>query len=115
MNQNKTDLGSAVDSEKNGNALGLAAAGNLGLCLVLRRLRYIMERHLDWLRNFEPAGFVGAPGNGWFTKPFLVRTTFQTMLVLAALASVALMAITANQAGWIGKDTSGRSIDFYNQ
>ncbi|MCZ4288416.1 class I SAM-dependent methyltransferase [Hoeflea alexandrii] len=95
--------------------LGLAAAGNFGLCLVLTRLRYIMECHLIWLRNFEPSVFVGAPGDGWFTKPFLVRRTFQIMLVLAALASVILMAITAKQAGWIGNGISGASVEFYNQ
>lgn len=95
--------------------LGLAASGNIGLCLVLTRLRYVMERHLNWLQEFEPGLFVGAPGDGWLTKPFLVRRTFQSMLVLGALASMALMGITAKQAGWFGKDASGRSISFYNQ
>jgi SAM-dependent methyltransferase len=67
----------------------MAAAGNVGLIIILHRLRFIMERYLGWLRDAAPAGFVSAEGRG-LQSPFVVRRTFQGLLALAAAVSLAL-------------------------
>lgn len=95
--------------------LGLAAAGNLGLLVVLQRLRYIMQGYLVWLKKFDPEGFVEAPGDDFFTRPYMVRRTFQLVLTLAAIASLILMGATIQQAGWIGEDSSARAVAFYER
>ncbi|MEN3148472.1 class I SAM-dependent methyltransferase [Neorhizobium sp. IRAMC:178] len=95
--------------------LGLAAAGNIGLLIVLYRLRYVMERYLGWLKNFDQGGYVGAPGDGFFTKPYMVRSTFQIMLLLAAITSAILMVATMNTAGWFGDGSGSRAVAFYER
>jgi SAM-dependent methyltransferase len=96
--------------------LGLAADGNVGLLVILTRLRYIMERYLDWLRAFDTAMFVEAPGAGPLSRPLMVRTVFQVMLGLAAMASILLMTAPAKQMGWWGKGASSdASIIFYDR
>jgi SAM-dependent methyltransferase len=74
--------------------LFLAAAGNGALCIVIIRLRYVMEQHLKWLEIWYPAGFVSAKGTGWH-RPRLVRSLFQFMLLLAATLSLVLLVVTA--------------------
>lgn len=95
--------------------LGLAAVGNVGLLVVLFRLRYVMQRHLEWLEAFNGAGFVGAPGRGLFTKPFMVRSIFQLLLFLAAVTSCILMVTTMKTAGRLGNETSSRAVEFYER
>lgn len=74
--------------------LFLAFAGNLILCLVIVRLRFVMEQYLEWLRaNYQP-GFVPAEGQVWYHKSFVVRRSFQFMLALAACLSLILLIIT---------------------
>lgn len=80
--------------------LFLAAAGNIALFVVLLRLRFVMEQHLNWLKANHPAAFISAKGEQWYNKPFVVRTAFQTMLLLAAVLSVALLIVTAWQVNW---------------
>jgi SAM-dependent methyltransferase len=69
--------------------LFMAFAGNIGLMVVLHRLRFIMERYLSWLADAAPSGFVSAEGS-WLESPFVVRRTFQLLLLLAAGVSLAL-------------------------
>ncbi|MCX8999993.1 methyltransferase domain-containing protein [Rhizobiaceae bacterium BDR2-2] len=95
--------------------LALAAVANLGLLVVLFRLRYVMQRHLDWLEAFNAAGFVGAPGAGFLTRPFMVRSIFQLLLFLAAVTSSVLMIGTMKSAGWIGDTSSSRAVAFYER
>jgi len=57
--------------------LFLAAAGNAALFIVIHRLRYVMERYLNWLENKYPPGFVSAHGDRWYHKSFVVRTSIQ--------------------------------------
>lgn len=73
----------------------LAAAGNAALFIIILRLRYVMEQHLKWLEANYPAGFVSARGVEWYNRPFLVRTLFQFMLLLAAALSLMLFVVTA--------------------
>lgn len=73
----------------------LAAAGNAALFIIILRLRFVMEQHLKWLEANYPPGFVSARGEQWYNKPFLVRTLFQSMLLLAAALSLALLVVTA--------------------
>lgn len=73
--------------------LALAALGDMGLIVVLARLRYILERYLKWLNAAHPRGFVGAEGNKWYNAPETVKRTFQVMLFCAALISVVLLVL----------------------
>lgn len=75
--------------------LVLAVSGNGALFIIILRLRFVMERHLNWLETSYPAGFVSARGKQWYNKPFLVRTLFQSMLLLAATLSLMLLGVTA--------------------
>lgn len=78
----------------------LAALGNVALFIVILRLRFVMEQHLVWLKANYPEGFVSAVGKEWYNKPFVVRTSFQGMLLLAAILSSVLFMITARQTNW---------------
>lgn len=85
--------------------LFLAAAGNGALFVVILRLRFVMEQHLKWLEAAHPDGFVSAKGKEWYNKPFVVRTSFQGMLFLAAVLSIVLLVLT----GWnTWKEAMGR-------
>ncbi|MBP2614111.1 class I SAM-dependent methyltransferase [Agrobacterium pusense] len=96
--------------------LALAAIANLGLLIVLFRLRYVMQRHLDWLEAFNASGFVGAPGKSFLTRPLMVRSIFQLLLFLAAITSSGLMVSTMVGAGWVGgSSNSDRAVAFYER
>lgn len=77
--------------------LFLAATGNAALFVVILRLRFVMQQYLDWIGKNYPEGFVAASGARWFNKPFVVRTSFQGMLILASLLSGALFVVTLSQ------------------
>ncbi|MGP9791084.1 class I SAM-dependent methyltransferase [Roseinatronobacter sp. NSM] len=74
--------------------LFLAFAGNAALFVIILRLRFVMEQYLKWLEINHGEGFVSAKGENWYNKPFVVRTAFQGMLLLAALLSLALLVVT---------------------
>ena len=77
--------------------LFLAAAGNAALFIVILRLRFVMERYLNWIANNYETGFVSADdGEHWYQKSFVVRTSFQAMLLLASALSIVLLVVT----GW---------------
>ncbi|QTC90327.1 class I SAM-dependent methyltransferase [Brevundimonas goettingensis] len=95
--------------------LGLAAAGNVGLIVVLFRLRYIMGQYLEWAENYNPAGHVAARGSSLLTRPTAVRTTFQFMLGMAAVISVGLMGLSAKQHGWWAQSAGERAIAYYDR
>lgn len=78
----------------------LAVAGNIALFIVLLRLRFVMEQHLKWLKANHPEAFISATGEEWYNKPFVVRTAFQAMLLLAATLSLVLLGVTAWQVKW---------------
>lgn len=95
--------------------LGLATAGNLGLLIVLQRLRYVMQEYLGWLKRFDEKSHVDVPGVGFFTRPYMVRRTFQVLLALAATSSLILMGATIYQSGWLGDTSSDRAVAFYER
>jgi SAM-dependent methyltransferase len=74
--------------------LFLAFAGNAALFVIILRLRFVMEQYLNWLETNHEEGFVSAKGENWYSKPFVVRTAFQGMLLLAALLSLMLLVVT---------------------
>ena len=76
--------------------LFLAAAGNAALFVVILRLRFVIEQYLKWLKANYPSGFVSAHGERWYHQPFVVRTSFQGMLLLASGLSLFLLIVT----GW---------------
>lgn len=82
----------------------LAGACDLGLIVVLERLRFIMGRYLDWLRIGNPAGFVDAIGTSRWTGDRTVKTTFQIMLASAALISFLLLVGPMVQTAFTAKD-----------
>lgn len=94
--------------------LGLAAVGNAVLWVVIHRLRYVMERYLLWLRDFNTSGFVVADGDSVLTKPLVIREAFQIMFLLTALISVGLMVPTAREAKWF-RSANERTNDFYDR
>lgn len=74
-----------------GGLLALAGLGNLGLAIILHRLRYVMGCYLEWLKNAHPAGHVAAPGNGFFSKSRRVQQVFSLLLVLVSTFSFVLL------------------------
>ena len=80
--------------------LFLAFAGNAALFVVILRLRFVMEQYLKWLEENHVGGFVSAKGDSWYNKPFVVRTSFQSMLLLAAALSLMLLVVT----GWATRE-----------
>jgi SAM-dependent methyltransferase len=96
--------------------LFLALVGNIGLIVVLARLRYIMGEYLTWLQAFHPGGFVAAKGRGFGTDSHTVRWIFQILLGLAALVSGMLMISTAAkiERGEKGGSASLQSLAFYD-
>lgn len=97
--------------------LFLACAGNVGLFVVLGRLRYIMGEYLTWLERFHQRGFVPAKGRGFGTSSQTVRWAFHVLLGLAAAISGALMVSTMAKIEWRGTDQleSSQSRMFYNR
>ena len=94
----------------------LAAAGNGALFFIILRLRFVMERHLTWLKNSYPAGFVDASdGKKCYQRPFVVRFLFQFMLFLAAALSVVLLLVTAwaNREGLFGMTKDDPALSYY--
>lgn len=77
--------------------LTLAALANLGLVLVLARVRYVMGEYLNALRDFNPSAFVGAEGKGLHASE-TVAITFRVLLLLSAAISLVGTAIV-NRAG----------------
>lgn len=68
--------------------LFLAFFGNVGLILVLTRIRYVMGEYLNALRDFHPNGFVEAKGKNWFTRSKRVVSTFRWLLCISAVISL---------------------------
>lgn len=94
----------------------LAFFGNIGLIVVLARLRYIMDEYLTWLQEFHPRGFVAAKGKVFGTDSYTVRRVFQFLLGLAAFASGILMVSTVAKIEWgaKGRSASLQSLAFYD-
>lgn len=70
----------------------LAAISNLGLIVVLTRVRFVMEAYLEAIKKFNPGGYVAAQGKGVFARA-AVATTFRVLLALSAVISVGGMVI----------------------
>ncbi len=96
--------------------LFLAAVGNIGLILVLTRLRYLMQKYLDWIEAYNAAGYVSGEGTGFFTRSRLVRTVFQCLLGAAAAISLGLFGalLVNNEAKPSDTDRSLRSLAYYD-
>lgn len=97
--------------------LFLAFAGNVALFFIILRLRFVMEKHLTWLEETYPAGYVSAKGTRWYNKPFLVRSLFQLMLMLAAFLSLILFGVTAwtNREEVFGIMPQDPALTYYEQ
>lgn len=74
--------------------LALSLFGNVGLIIVLERLRFIIGRYLHWLSEAYPRGHVSAIGDSRFTKGETVKRMFQAMLGFAAAISLVLIVAT---------------------
>lgn len=95
--------------------LALAGLGNAALFIVILRLRFVMGCHLTWLQeNFEP-GYVSAKGKEWYNKPFVVRTSFQFMLVLASIISLVLFIMTLNETDWHDVMPNNPALSYYEK
>ena len=88
--------------------LVLAFVGNFALAVIIVRLRYVMDKHLDWLNSNLGEDFVEAKGPQWYNRQFVVRTAFQVVLLLAAAVSVVLLIFTVKQTDW-GKEFANMS------
>lgn len=77
----------------------LALLGNIGLVIVLERLRHIIGCYLEWLRVASPRGHVSVNGRGILTGDRTVKTVFQAMLAVAAGISLALLVATV--VAWV--------------
>ena len=71
--------------------LGLAMLGNLALIVVLARLRFVMGGYLEWIKNNESGAAINSEGKQFWEKNHVVRSTFQSVLFLAALVSLGLL------------------------
>jgi len=96
--------------------LFLAGCGNVGLMLTLRRLRYIMQRYLDWSKTTYRAGHVSASGGPWFTGNETVRLIFQILLAMAAIISFVLLGMTmfTNKTSQAGSE-GNQAIAYYDR
>lgn len=65
----------------------LAALANLGLAIVLVRVRYVMGEYLKAIKQFHPPSHVAAEG-GWFQRSKTVAITFIALLLLSAVISL---------------------------
>ena len=65
----------------------LAAIANLGLIVVLSRVRYVMGEYLNALKTFEPKAFVAADGKGLHASKAVART-FITLLICSGAISI---------------------------
>lgn len=74
----------------------LAALANLGLVVVLARLRFVMDEYLTAIQTFAPQSFVSARGK-WFHGPRAVSVTFRTLLLLSAAISLVGIGIVYQQ------------------
>jgi SAM-dependent methyltransferase len=74
----------------------LAGVGNIGLIVILQRLRFIMGQYLIWLEEFGQSNFVSAKDGQGLAQPYMVRYVFQLILLIAAMVSFALMIETTN-------------------
>ncbi len=95
--------------------LALACVGNAALFVVILRLRYVMECHLDWLKSKFERGFVSAKGKEWYNRPFVVRTSFQVMLVLASITSLVLFVITLCETDWHDAMSENSALSYYEK
>lgn len=71
--------------------LALAGFGNIGLIIVLHRLRHIMGCYLDWLKSAHPPGHVPADSAGLLSRSQTVKRVFTTLLAVAAIFSFILL------------------------
>lgn len=98
--------------------LFLAAAGNFALFILILRLRFVMERYLNWLESNYATGFVSAnDGERWYQKSFIVRTSFQAMLLLASALSFCLLVATGCST-WkeeMGSMPDDPALSYYQQ
>lgn len=81
---------------------------NLGLIVVLTRVRYVMGQYLEAIKRFNPDSFVAAEGKG-FLSPASVATTFRILLFCSAMISIAGMIIVHGSSG--RESTSRRVIE----
>jgi hypothetical protein len=70
----------------------LAAIANIGLIFVLTRVRYVIDRYLEAMKSFHPAGFVNASGR-WINASRSVAWTFRILLFISAVISFGAMRI----------------------
>jgi hypothetical protein len=75
----------------------LAAVSNLGLIVVLTRLRQVMNAYLTAIEQFNPSTFVEAKGQGFLGRAPVV-TTFRVLLLMSALISLGGMFIVRDSA-----------------
>lgn len=78
----------------------LSAVFNISLVFVLVRVRYVMGSYLDSLKQFHPAGFVGAPGDKWYNRSHTVVRAFSIALGLSALCSIFACVYFAIRFNW---------------
>lgn len=90
----------------------LAMGANLGLVVVLERIRFVMEMYLVKLREFSPQSFVDAGSSRWLTGSRTVSRVFQLALLGAAVISgVAIYLMhTSPPASEVVADTTVRVI-----
>lgn len=65
----------------------LAAIANLGLMVVLVRVRFVMGQYIDAVKNFHPASHVAADGT-WLHRSHTVAITFRLLLLFSAAISL---------------------------
>ena len=94
----------------------LAFVGNLGLLVILQRLRFIMGQYLDWLEKFGKSNFVSAKDGRCLSQPYMVKRVFQFILLFAAMVSLALMIETVmNNSKGIGRNRNIASQSYYDE
>ena len=77
--------------------LSFGALANLGLMVVLTRVRYVMGEYLNAIKQFYPDHFVAADGKK-FQSPSAVARTFCTLLFISAAISAIGIAIVCKSA-----------------
>ncbi len=68
--------------------LTLPFIANIGLIIVLFRIRFVMGEYLESFKKFNPGGYVAAQGQSWYNKPRVVVSVFSLILGISAIMSL---------------------------
>ena len=74
----------------------LAVLSNVGLAIVLTRVRHVMGQYLEAMKAFNEGAHVAGTGTG-IRAPKTVAITFRTLLIISAIISAAGIGLVSRE------------------